>query len=437
MSQESPIKLRKRPTLHRAWSSQALILLALGTAVANSAFALRAANAEESDVSPTETAGAPAAVPAKRKASPTPEKIDAWIEQLGDDEYAIRRSASERLLEAGMPAREPLLKIVDGPDPETRAAARRLVALIDRTEFQRRLRAFAADVDGSQGLTLPGWEKYREFVGDDAAARELFVEMQRQEAAMLSAVFGVSSQSANEIWEQRMQRLVQWPATSGSQNAAPPLGSCAAMVFLGTAGETESSDRGAMLVDLLLQRPPLREAMQDDNDRNAIRRLAASWVLHCPNPSDMVLQRRLSAASRHNFSEALPLALDIAGGDPQYLRAQPQTRAAAILLVGQLGKREHAERLEPMLEDAAVCFAPGGVQAAGDGPNLVQVRDVALVVMLHLTDQRPPDYGYVHARMQSSGLFQLPTLFLANDEQRAAAIDKWKNWKAEQTKNGD
>ena len=366
------------------------------------------------------------------KQPPTPEQIDAWIDQLSDDQFTVRQNAGEQLLDAGMPARERLLPIAAGPDPETRAAARRLVALIDRTEFHRRLSAFAADTDGSQGLTLPGWEEYRALVGDDPVARALFVDMQRQEAAMLSAVFGVSTRPSHEIWEQRMQRLVQWQAGMGNQNVAPPLGSCAAMLFFATASEIELSDRGAMLVDLLLQRPPLRDALQADNHRNAIRRLVAGWILHCPNQSDIILQRRLSVASTHGISEALPLALAVAGGDPQYLRVQPQTRAGAILLTGQLGKREHAERLEPLLEDSTVCFTPGGAQALGQSPNHVQVRDVALVVMLHLTDQRPIEYGYVHARMQSPGLFQLPSLFLENDRQRAEAAAKWKAWKAEE-----
>ncbi len=55
-----------------------------------------------------------------------------------------------------------------------------LVALIDRTEFHRRLDAFARDEGGHQGLTLPGWEKFRERVGGDPAARTLFVDMQRR-----------------------------------------------------------------------------------------------------------------------------------------------------------------------------------------------------------------------------------------------------------------
>ena len=431
VSPKPSIKLKQLRTSLPAWSPPAWLLIATGIALASSTLSVRHADAEEAGVSAAPLVDSSATPPAKHPADPTPDEIDGWIEKLSDDEFAVRQTASEQLLEAGMRARGPLLKVVDGPDPETRAAARRLVALIDRTEFQRRLSAFAADVDGSQGLTLPGWDKYRELIGNDPAARDLFVDMQRQEAAMLSAVFGISTQPAHEIWEQRMQRLVQWGVTSGNQNTAPPLGSCAAMVFLGTAGEMELSDRGAMLVDLLLQRPPLRDALQVDDDRNAIRRLATGWIIHCPNKSDMVLQRRLSAASRHNYSEALPLALEIAGGDPQYLRVQPQTRATAVLLVGQLGKREHAERLEPMLKDATVCFAPGGVQA-GQSPNQVQVRDVALVVMLHLTGQRPPDYGYVHARMQSSGHFHLQTLFLADDQQREAAITRWQAWKADQ-----
>jgi len=426
MSPRSSVKAELSPKSPGAWPRWGWLLCAASIAAAS--FSANPLVAQEAAPAPAKSA-APA--PASKQAT-TREQIDAWINQLSHDAYPVRQAAGEKLLDAGMDAREALLTIADGPDPETRAAARRLVALIDRTEFHRRLSAFAADVDGAQGLTLPGWERYRQLVGGDAAARTLFVDMQRQEGAMLSAVFGVSTQPSHEIWEQRMQRLVQWPGAAGNQSAAPPLGSCAAMLFLATGGEMEISDRGAMLVDLLLQRPPLREALQADNQRSTIRRLVASWILHCPNQSDLILQRRMSVASMHGISEALPLALAVAGGDPPYVRIQPQTRAGAIVLVGQLGKREHAERLEPLLEDATVCFPPSGAQAAGQAANTVQLRDVALVVMLHLTDQRPTDYGYVRARMQSPGLYQIPTLFVQNDQQRAEALAKWRAWKAEQ-----
>ena len=61
--------------------------------------------------------------------------------------------------------------------------------MIDDTEFNRRLAEFAADVDGRRGVTLPGWQEFGDLVGRDPAARNLFVDMQREEAALLARSF--------------------------------------------------------------------------------------------------------------------------------------------------------------------------------------------------------------------------------------------------------
>jgi hypothetical protein len=60
----------------------------------------------------------------------------------------------------------------------------------------------------------------------------------------------------------------------------------------------------------------------------------------------------------------------------------------------------------------------------------VQIRDVALVVMLQLTNQNPADYGFIHAQRQPQRLYDLRTLYLQDDEQRTAAAAKWRAWKA-------
>ncbi|MEX2310090.1 MAG: hypothetical protein WD738_21135 [Pirellulales bacterium] len=359
---------------------------------------------------------------------PTTEQLDRWIAELSHDAFTIRQAAASRLLAAGMSARAPLVAVAEGPDPETRAAARRLVSLIDQSEFHRRLEAFAADTDGRRGLTLPGWEKYRASVGGDSAARALFVEMQRHEGPLLSTVFGVSTQSPEQIWEDRLMRLVQWPTTA-AERSAPPLGSCAAMLFLGTAADMNVSDRGAMLVENLIQRPPIRETLAGGGTQNTVRRLVSNWILHCPNKSELILARRLNLASMIDLKEALPLALAVASDDPKYVSVPPPTRAFAVLFVGQFGQREHVQRLEPLLEDTAVCLPIQG-QVPGQPAASVQLRDVALVVMLHLTGQRPADYGYVHARLQPQRTFQLQTLHRESDEQRAAAVAKWRTWRA-------
>ncbi len=356
------------------------------------------------------------------------DQIAKWIEELGHDAFRVRQAAAAQLVAAGASARDPLSEVADGPDPETRAAARRLIALIDRSEFHRRLEAFAADVDGRRGLTLPGWEQYQALVGGDAAARELFVDMQRQEGSLLSAVFGGSSQPPDQLWEERLARIL-WHASAGNRSVGPPLGSCAAMLLVGSVDEMDVSDRAAVLLENLIQRPPILESIQPGNAKVAVRRLVAGWILHCSNKNEVILARRLGLAAIIDLKEALPLALAVAGGDPQYARVQPLTRATAVSLIGQHGGEEHIEHVEPLLEDASICLPGQPRMAGGPAPN-VQVRDVALVMLLQLTGQRPTDYGYVHARFQGQRLFQLQTLHLENDERRSEAIAKWRAWRA-------
>lgn len=359
---------------------------------------------------------------------PTLQEITRWVNELSDDSYAKRQEAAARLMAAGMPARDQLRKIVGSPDPETRAAARRLISLIDRSESRRRLEAFAADVEGKQGLTLPGWDQFQKIAGNSASARSLFVEMQQQEGPLFSAVFGASKRVPEDLWEARLARVSQMQLMGGDRTLAPSLGTCAALLFFASLPEMTVSDNAGMLVENLLERPPIREVLQGENAQPAIRKLVVDWLLHCPNKSQELLRRRLTYISAMNLEQGLALALDIVSGDPQYLQVQPLAKADAALIIGQLGKREHIDRLEPLLEDASVCL-----QAASPIPaqplQTVQVRDVALVVMLHLTDQAPSDYGYFKAALQPTRTFNLQTLFRENDQQRADAIAKWREWR--------
>jgi hypothetical protein len=362
---------------------------------------------------------------------PTEEQVQRWIDELAADAYSVRQSAAEQLLSAGVSARGPLLELVDSPEPETRAAARRLVALIDRAEFQQRLAAFAADTDGRLGLSLPGWERFRERVGGDAVSRSLFVEMHQREATLLSNGFATSPQSIDDQWEARLNRVVQWQGTVALGSEPPSIGSCAALIFMGAAGEMELSDRATLLVDSLVQQPPVRDHLQAGEYRDAFRRLVVAWICYCPNQNEELLKRRLTFASANQFQEVVPWALTVAAGKEKYARLQPATRATAILLVGQLGKRTHIDALEPLLTDSAVCsaIAPGR-------PNTnVQVRDVALMVMLHLSGQQLADYGYMDTFLQPQQMLQFPPVEVAGGEHREEAIAKWRAWRAKQKRD--
>jgi hypothetical protein len=403
------VKLRRDKTSHRLLATIAAALLTI--------IASRDTAAEEAKPQPARTAATP-----KTASS---EDIQKWIAQLSDDAFPIRQAAAARLLDAGTPARDALLAVAEGPDPEPRAAARRLIALINRSEFNRRLEAFAADTDGKRGFTLSGWEQFRKLVGKDPPARALFVEMQRAEGALIAAAFGASPQLPDKLWEERFMRLATW---QGNRSAAPPLGSCATMLFLGSVSQVDVTDRGAHLIENLIQRPPINEALAAGAPQDAVRRLVVAWILHCPNKSEIILASRLQLISNLKFKDGLPLALAVAGNDDQYADVSATTRALAVLIVGLFGGPQHAEILEPLLQDVRVCM-PIQVAQPGQPMPSVQVRDVALCVMLQLTGQKPSDYGYLHARLPPQQFFDLRSLHAANDQVRTEAAAKWKAWR--------
>lgn len=414
-----PIRIRRaaHPALHRVrapWLLLAVAVIWLGPTAAS-----RLAAAEP-------TADAPAA----ETPSPPPsdEQIGRWIEQLSDDSYVARHSAADRLLAAGMAARGALVGVADGPDPETRAAARRLVALIDRTEFSHRLDAFAADTDGRLGATLPGWKAFTELVGDDVRARALFVDMQRAEAPLLAQVFGHPANERNRSWEDRLTRLLRGRVVVDRRHG-PPLGSCATMLFLGTLPKPVPSDQAAMDLARITEFPATRAALQNDERRDAVRRLVTAWIVHCANRNNAVLQQRLRISLTYGLVDAVPLAIAVVS-DPEYLTVSPSVRVLAILAIGKLGGPEQVDVLEPLLNDTTVCLRGRVRRGAGQLPPEVQIRDVALAVMLQLTGQDLQKYGFPAVRRHVRTLFTPETLYLPSDDKRAAAIEKWRRWRA-------
>jgi hypothetical protein len=370
---------------------------------------------------------APPASTANSSSNPNQDDIAHWIKDLSSDAFSLRQEAAVRLLAAGAAARPPLIELAAGSDPETRAAARRLVALIDRSEFRRRLEAFAADADGRQGLSLPGWPEYQKLVGSDQQSRALFVDMQRQEGPLIAATFGGSKRAPEELFESRLVRLAQWQNPNGERGNMPPVGSCAAMLFLAASPDITVTDAAASFVQNIIQRPPVNAALGPENSQPALRKLIVTWLLQCPNKNEDLLRQRLGVISTSGLTDALPLALRVCN-DPQYLDVTPLTKAIALLIVGQFGNRGDVAQLEPLLDDTSDCL-PQQIQIPGQNATAVQVRDVALVMLLTLTDQSPADYGYTAARLTTPRNYQLQTLYRETDQQRSEAIAKWREWK--------
>ena len=146
---------------------------------------------------------------AETAAAPVDESaVEGLVRQLGDDSFARREEATSELIKIGVPARPALKRGVGKSDPEIRFRCQRILTTIAYNERFGQLEAFADDVDGKLGLTLPGWERFSKVVGTDKASRRLFVEMQRAEAAIFDKIDS-DPKAASDLFAQRCRELQQ------------------------------------------------------------------------------------------------------------------------------------------------------------------------------------------------------------------------------------
>ena len=110
----------------------------------------------------------------------------------------------------------------------------------------------------------------------------------------------------------------------------------------------------------------------------------------------------------------------------------PHMRQYAVLVVGRFGGPEHIAQLEPLLEDSAVCAQQQ--MTANKVVTIVetQIRDVVLAVMVHLSDQKLPDFGFARAQANAMVLYNTASLGFAKAEDREAALRKWQAFRAQQ-----
>jgi hypothetical protein len=97
----------------------------------------------------------------------------------------------------------------------------------------------------------------------------------------------------------------------------------------------------------------------------------------------------------------------------------------AMIGLGRFGNEGHIRLLTPLLENRTVCHRWSNRALKKDGTINVEVRDVALVVLLHMTGKDPRDYGFTLLKENPETLYYVYTFGFKDDEEREAAHAKW------------
>jgi hypothetical protein len=385
--------------------------------------------ADKKDAS--QLAGTSAAGASKGAGSTKPEAkhVPILVRKLGDKSYATREAATHALAQVGVPAKAALLEALKDPDAEIRYRAKLVLAEVLEADWRNRLEDFVADTKGVREHDLPGWERFRKTVGDNITARRLFADMQRNEPGLLEAS-EMGAEFTGEAVAGRCQQIQEARREPGrSVERKVPSGSIAALLFVSAKDDVPISTQAvANLTNLCYDQDFRRTVTGGDTTASPMKKLLADWVSRSFGSDSTATYQTMMLALQLNMREAIAPALLILkdGG------TAPHMRQYAVLVVGRFGGPEHIAQLEPLLADSSVCAQQQ--MTANKVVTIVetQIRDVALAVMVHLSNQKLPEFGFARAQVNAMVLYNTASLGFAKAEDREAALRKWQAFRAQQ-----
>ena len=370
---------------------------------------------DSGNTSPIEVQGRQDDRDAKSMADSRQATIQAWIKQLGADEFREREAATAALTRVGIPAMEPLERVLDHPDREVRDRATRILATIQKVHLERRLEQFLRGELLSSEAELPGWSRYRELVGDGDITRQYFVELQKHEYRLLA----VLNDDPAEIAKTVAQRTAQLDASYRDPNERLEETSIAALLLLAGAPEVKVDDVTFVSLYYLCNNVGFYDAVKQGRQRATLQRLMAPWLTKAEWGT---AYQALVLGLRYDVPEVMSIAKTILA-DRQ--NAATHVQRYAIEAVAKFGGKPELATLAPLLDDDTRLHA-----RQIDGRSFeTQMRDLALVASVYLVGLKPADFGFKHVAYHEEFVFVDSSVGFESEAQRAAAFKEWQSAK--------
>jgi hypothetical protein len=353
--------------------------------------------------------------------SPEFKRAADLIRQLGSGRFTVREAAAKQLLEMGRLARGALQVGQHDPDPEVADRCRRLLPQAAYADFQVRLDAFLADKDGKQEHDLPGWNRFQKLMGKDKEGRELFAEMLKTNGELFVAM-ELDPKSFPEKYAGRCQQLtaLMFAPQPGGVRAQPKPADLAAVFFLGAEPDAARAIRNNQLVGNLLGQPAFQNTIRNGPAAEPFKKLFLAWMEQRTDVNSV--SNCLSMVQQLNIKEGVDFAARVMKNKEMHV----YVRAQAVTILGKMGGKEQIAPLETLLDDETQVsnFNLNGQLGSA------QMRDVALAMVIHLSGQKPQEFGFEFVKNHPGMIFSYHYLGFADDKERSAARKKWKEWAA-------
>jgi hypothetical protein len=372
---------------------------------------------------------------AARSADPGPnpdltaleKKASDLVRLLGSDSFAERENANQQLEELGLAAKSALEKGAKDDDAEISRRCRELLPAVLEIDLKKRIAAFLADKEGKARHDIPLWAPFQKVVGEDAPSRALFGEMLQGETLSFLLDCADSPDRQGDLLEKFARRAQQkmYQPLPGKAPGQLGKGDWAAILFIGgDAKGGAANGQAPNIMSGMLYQPFARTALTDGPEAPALRKLLVRWMNNQTN-ENVILQLTQSVQNLQ-LKEANDFLLNVVRDK----KVRGIYMAQVVINVGRLKNKDHIPLLQALLEDQTQL---GQIQF-GQMRGNTELRDVALAMLVHITDQAHKDYGFSFLTVHPNLLWAPNYLGFTKPEEREAAHKKWKAWWAAQKK---
>lgn len=366
---------------------------------------------------------------------PPPNEAARLVTQLASREFVVREGAASRLLRLGGEALPEVTAAALSADPETRSRALRLRVELEERLFNERLARFVSDISAGGDVAPAGWREFERLLRATGASRSVYAELYRSDPELMEAAFSETAASEPRP-TQPLAKLIESRASllqdrntrrhRSQQERVDPVAEMLALLTVAASHPEKVTERATQLMIQLARTSLAPVARKDPRRGGATRELLTTWIEGSMTEDLYVLSQMLQLAVNLDLRELSPLAIEIAAGGRTSRPAHPQFRASALLMAGKLGDARDALRLEPLLKDHSVCASQSGRGADREKLQNVEIRDVALAVILHLEGKSPAENGFDEAQSHPEKLFVLHSLAFPSEALRDQAITAWR-----------
>lgn len=345
------------------------------------------------------------------------QNAEQLVGQLGNPNFQIRASAEKQLLNLGYGSYEAITSGAASDDPEVRYRAQRLLKILQKAAFADQHFQLRKNPWLVPDELAPGWMAFHQLLGDGPDSRELYLQVLNSETDLMLSL-------THPRWQVQFEKRCADLNTFAHQRRQLDLqpGSIAALLFLACHPDNRPSTSASAVIYMLLDDPKFRDAVLRSRSQDVLRALVSLWIRKSDNTSPM---QRIGDAASFELDAAVGVAREVIAD-----RYRPNTSATylenAIFYLAKYGGPDVIEELEDLLDEKFKL-------RESPRPNEmdVQIRDVALVALLHITEQDPVAYGFHELRPKRGYLYIGSSAKFDSTESRNEALNRWQSWRAD------